>query len=122
MLKINYLEKKISLMVYKDNVFIEEICYWNFQTLEKKLQKKIPFLAIIIGYPYKIKGKLYYKYFKMATYKLRDYFSFLQLLENGKIKICIYLKKDFESITDNHGISFKIDVQYIEKLFKKLSY
>lgn len=121
-LKINYLNKRVVMNAYKDNVLIEEVCYWDFQTLEKKLKTKLNYLAIVIGYPYKKNNNLYYKYLKMTTYKLKDFYAFVKLIETKKIQICFYIKRYADNRIENHGIAFKIDKKYIENLFEKLNY
>lgn len=121
-LKIKYNKKKIVMNAYKHNKFIEEVCYWEFQTLERKLKTKLNYLAIIIAYPYKKNNELYYKYLKMTTYKLKSFYSFLQLINTEKIKIHFYIKQNRNDIIENHGVAFKIKNEYIEELFTKLNY
>ena len=95
-LQIDYFKKRIIMQSYKNNIFIENVCYWDFKDLNKKLNTKLKSLAIVYAYPYKIKNKLYYKYLKMNTYKLKGFFEFLKLISENKINIQFYLKKNHE--------------------------
>lgn len=119
-LEIDYLAKQIVMKSYKDNIFYENVCYWDFKDLEKKLNIKLKYLAIVLAYPYKVDGDLYYKYLKMTMYKLKGFFEFLELIKNGKINIHFYMKKNKENVIDNHGVSFRINNNNIEDLFRKL--
>lgn len=123
-IKIDYLKKQVIMESYYNNVYIEDVCYWDFKILETKLKSKLNKLAIIYAYPYKKDNKLYYKYLKMNSYKLKGFFEFLRLIEEDKISIQIYLKQKFDEtgneFIDNHGIAFRIDNSFIEELFTKL--
>lgn len=121
-LDVDYLHKKIIMKSYKYNSFIENVCYWSFDDLEKKLKIKLSYLAVIHGYPYKRKNELYYKYFKMNTYKLKEFLDFLLLIEQDKIKILMYIKKSNNDKFENHGVAFRIDSENLEHLFTKLHY
>lgn len=121
-LKLDYLGKRIIMQSYKNNILQEDVCYWDFNDLNKKLNTKLKYLAIIYGYPYKIKNKLYYKYLKMNTYKLKGFFEFLKLVSENKISIQFYLKRNTDNTIENHGVSFRIDNNSIEDLFFKLFY
>lgn len=120
---VDYYGKRVILKVFFKENFIEDVCYWNFYDLEKKLKIKLNFLAIVTAYPYKIGNKLYYKYLKMNIYKLKDFYYFLKLIENDKIFVQFYLKKHInDEFIINDGIAFRIDINYIDKLFVKLNY
>lgn len=125
-LSVDYFDQQIVMKSYYNGKFVEDVCYWDFKTLEKKLKVKLSKLAIIYAYPYKKDNKLYYKYLKMNTYKLRGFFEFLQLIQQDKIFVKIGLQnkieKDGNVIIDNHGVAFKIHNEFIEELFIKLNY
>ncbi len=124
-LDVDFLHQLIIMKSYYEGNFVEDVCYWDFKTLERKLKTKLTYLAIIQLYPYKIKGEIYYKYVKINFYKLKGFFEFLQLIKSGKISISIYLKRNKDSIDvpiDNHGFSFRIEYDALEKLFYKYKY
>ncbi len=123
-LKVNYLDTRVYMEAYYNGLFIENVCYWEFKELEKKLKTKLQNLAIVYGYPYKYNDKLYYKYLKMEGYKLTSFFDFLNLIKKDKIHISIYMK-DGKSILGNpemntHGVAFKIKIKDINELFTRI--
>lgn len=125
-LKVDYPGKEIMLQAFYNGNFIENVCAWDFKTLQYKLITKLSNLAIIYAYPYKISGKTYYKYVKMKCYKLKGLFEFLQLVENDKIHVSLYMNEivdaDGEIKLDYHGAGFRIANDSIEQLFTKLNY
>jgi len=121
-IKINYYTQQIILKSYMNNEFIEDVAYWDFVTVEKKLKTKMNYLAIIEAYPYKYKNILYYKYLKMTTYKLKGFLEFLKLIEDDKIFVEFYLIKHLNNKIENHGVTFRIKSKNIEKLYTKLPF
>ena len=123
-LKVDYYRLKIVLKSYYKNIFLEEVCYWDFKTLETKLQKKLTYLSVIKAYPYRKQENTFYKYVSMDVYKLRGFFEFLQLIENDKIFVSIYLKSALEDGTEHnfrdHGVAFRIKPDCLEELFWKI--
>jgi len=123
---VDYYNQRIIMKSFFKTYYKEDVCYWSFKDLERKLKGKLTYLAIVKAYPYKYDNILYYKYLKLTTYKLKGFFEFLKLIETGKIHINVYLKKDklIESNQniENHGFAFRINNNYIEELFYKLYY
>lgn len=123
-LKVDYLNEKIIMSSYKNDVFCEDICYWPFIVLEDKLNIKLKKLAIIEAYPYRRPDGLYYKYFKITFYTFTNFKNFLNLIDDNKIFVSFYLrdgvnkKGDFK--IENHGVSFRIERKNLEKLFLKI--
>ena len=120
-LKVDYYNTNITLQVFRQDLFVENICVWEFKELEKKLKTKYSTLAIIYGYPYYRNKIKYYKYMYMNIYKLRSFYTFLKLIEEGKIYIKFNLKEvineKHEKTILNHGVMFKIRKPYLSKLF-----
>lgn len=121
-LYVDYYSEQIILKVYYNDFFLDNVCYWDFRELERKLKIKLKYLAIIHAYPYKINDRLYYKYLKMNTYKLKGFSEFLKLINEDKIYIVFYLKGTQNHLKENHGVAFRIKNEYIEELFTKLYY
>ncbi len=124
-LKVDYLDMRVNIEAYYCGIFKEIVCYWDFKLLETKLKKKLSYLAIIYGYPYTYNSVVYYKYFKMETYKLKGFFEFLNMIANDKIHVLIYIKEG-KSILGNpqmdiHGVAFKIKKEDISQLFTKIN-
>lgn len=97
---------------------------WSFKYLEEKLYCKIKYLAIVRVLSRYIHGCFYYKYDSIEFYMLKSFEEFLNLIENGLIKITF--KVDYhKSGTNigkihNHGTGFDIDVDSIDKLYYRV--
>lgn len=125
-LKVDYYQTRVIMQVFSNGEYFEDVCYWDFDVLEHKLKQKLQTLAIVEGYPYTYDKVLYYKYFRMRIYKLRGFFEFLKLIENGKIMITFYIKDSINILgnpnLDTHGIAFRIRKENIPKLFYEIKY
>lgn len=112
---------KIFLCIYdKYNRLIERKVYWSFEYLETKLITKLKILAIVNAWENKIFG-WNFKYYKINFYILKDFKTFLNLIETGIIKldfkVDIYKDTNRYGKTYDHGCSFKIQEKDITKLF-----
>lgn len=123
-LDVDRKEKKIFLCIYDryDNL-IERKTYWSFIYLESKISLKLNVLAIVNAWTNKIRGWNYFKYYKIDFYIFKDFETFLNLIENGVIKITfkIDIHKDEKRYgkTYDHGCSFDIKESDIIKLYNK---
>lgn len=121
-LNVNYKQERIYLEVYSKNFeLIERDCFWDFNTIEKKLDTKIKYLAYITAERKYINNIVYFKYTSINFYELKDYKTFIKLIEYGIIKICfkigIYKKgKKIGNIYD-HGTGFEIEKKDIKKIY-----
>lgn len=124
--KIDYKNNKLQLII-SDRSFniINKDIYWNLNELEKRLTTKLNYLAYIIGYPYKIKDEIYYKYTNLYIYKLKDFKTFLKLIEQDIVHITfnidVFDKEYRHGQIHDHGTAFKIDTDKITELFTKIS-
>ena len=125
-LRVDYLYKELVMEAYYQGIFVENVCTWDFKNLERKLKTKLKYLAVVKAYPYYIDKKEYIKYLKMDTYALYGFFEFLKLIENDCVQVEFYIKKKnylYEDFTfENHGVAFKLEIEYLEQLFRKLPY
>ena len=115
-------EKRIYLTIFnKFNDLIERKIYWSFDYLKEKLTTKLQYLAIINAWTNKIENWNYFKYYKLDIYKLKDYETFINLIENGSIKLTIkldiYLNEKYYGKTYDHGCGFTIEEHSLPKLF-----
>jgi len=115
-------EKKVYLTIFnRYNELLERKVYWSFEYLKERLTNKVNFLAIVNAWPNKIDGWNYFKYYRMDMYMLKDFETFLKLLENGlirvSIKIGIHLDKKRYGKTYDHGCGFAIDEFNLKYLF-----
>lgn len=124
-LKVDWNNKKLFLEVYDIfGIKIENQVFWDFETLETKLLRKLKILALISASKKKYKDDIYYNYYKMDIYLLKNFNTFLNLIEEGVIsvsfKLGVYRKgKNIGDMYD-HGTSFNIYERDIEKLFTLL--
>ena len=122
--KLNVYKKnnKITLGIYdtRDNK-IEEIVYWDFDILQEKLNRKLSYLALINVDKKIVDGKLLLKYSKISFYKLKGFNTFIDLIENGFIKVTfkIGIYRDEKRLGKIHdrGTAFSIEEKNINKLF-----
>ncbi len=128
--------KKIKVQVNREKEKIEVIAYnmfgwkmdinvsWSFELLEKSLITKLQNLAIVKSCYRRIKKEDYFFYTGISFYKLKDFETFLELIEKGIIPITfkIGLHKDPEKfgITHDRGTDFAIMEDDIPLLFNKI--
>lgn len=117
--------QKIYLCIFdKCNKLIEKQVYWSFNYLEEKLMNKLKYLSIINAWDKKVDNWNYFKYYKIDFYKLINFEKFIDLIEDGTIKIII--KVDIHTGISNygktydHGCGFCIYEKDINKLFEHL--
>jgi len=124
-LDIDRKKERVYLCVCnRQGKLLERKVYWSFKYLESKITTKLNYLAIVNVRPNKKDGWNYFKYYKIEYYTLKNFDTFLQLLENGTIKlnfkVDIYLDKANYGKTYDHGCSFRIHEEDITKLFNKI--
>lgn len=117
-------KQKIFLCVYDryDNL-IERKIYWSFIYLESKLMLKLQTLALVNVWPKQINGWNYFNYYKNDFYILKDFDTFIDLIEIGIIKITLKIDIYKDEIkygkTYDHGCGFCIQESNIMKLYTK---
>ena len=122
---VNYTEKKVRLLIYNSKIrMIDNSTYWEFDDLKNALERKLHYLAIVFVWQKILNKQKYYKYFKYNIYKLSNFNTFLKLLSTGIITITFSIdiyknKKRYGQIHD-HGTTFNININDIEKLFIKV--
>ena len=122
---VNNKSKKIYLNIFdRYKNFINNDIYWDFDSIEEKLIRKMSNLAIIKSYKLEKNGNYYFFYSSINLYKLKSFNTFLNLLEKNLIKIQInagvyksgYKKGKFH----DHGTSFVISQNQLTTLFYKI--
>ena len=123
-LNVNYRKKCLEMYVFYNDLLIDDNTYWSFERIENVLIRKLQYLSIIIASDTIRKGEKYYKYNKMTIYKLKSFKDFLSLLEKGMISVsfCIdtYKSGKRKGQIHDHGTSFCIFLNNIEKLFNRI--
>lgn len=118
--------EKLYLCVYnKYNKLIERKVSWSFSYLRERLMLKLNYLAVVNAWDKKIDNQEYFKYYKLSFYKLINFERFIDLIENGTIKMTIkvdiHTGKNNYGKTYDHGCGFSILEENLTKLFKKLN-
>lgn len=127
-LHVNYDTEKIELLLYNNwNKKIELInISWSFSTLQYRLERKLNYLALIHAEKFlDIKTKqLYFKYSDITLYKLKDFSTFLALIEQGKIfaelRMYAVINNEGEEVLRNREFSFCISESDLALLFNKI--
>jgi len=126
-LDVNRKDEKIYLCIYdKEGNLYEKEVYWSFEYLKNKLLNKLKVLALIEVWPNKIDDWNYFKYYKINFYLLKDFESFIHLIEIGKvkltIKIDIYTDEENYGKMYDHGCGFSISANDINLLFNNFNF
>ena len=124
-LMMDYINKKIYfVIVNKRNQIIDKQAFWSFETLEKKINRKLKYIAMVEVDRKIVKNILFFNYRNISIYKIKDFNTFLYLIYNGTIsinvKIGIYKNGPRVGQTHDHGTSFQIFRSDFEKLFTKI--
>lgn len=122
-LDIDKNEKKIYLIVYdKYMTLLEKRVYWDFLDLKRKLEKEITYLALLKAWPQYVKGIEYCKFYDMEFYKLKSFDNFLNLVEEGTIrvtfKVDVFKKGCNAGEINDKGTSFEIQEIDLVRLFE----
>lgn len=122
--EVDYENKKIYLCVYdKNDNLIDKDTFWYFSDVKETLFRKMNVLALIKAWPKRSNKKIYYRYYDIEFYKLKDFNTFLNLINRGQIRIDIQLGvfKSGSKIGQehDHGITFGIKECDLLKLYDK---
>lgn len=118
-------QKKVYLSVYnRYNTLIEQKVYWSFDYLKSRLLTKLEYIAIVAAWPWTINNCDYFKYYKIDIYKLISFDNFINLIEDGTIKLSIkvdiYTSDKHYGKTYDHGCGFAIQEQNLTKLYNNI--
>lgn len=121
-IKLDKVKQKIFLLIFDKNLkLIEDTVYWDFDILEEKIYRKLKNLAFIKAVVKRKDKQEYFKYYEIKMYKLKDFSTFINLLESGTIrinfKIGIFKNGIKKGQIHDHGTSFNIKEQDLIKLY-----
>lgn len=124
-LNVNRERKLVQLMVYNNNGnLIDNQTSWSFELLKNKLERKLKFLCYVEADKFYINGKNYVKYKTDNYYVLKDFNTFIDLIDNGiisfRFKIGVFKKGSRKGRIHDHGTSITIDKQNLDLLFNKI--
>ena len=123
-LYINYNESRIYLQIYDSNSLINQDIYWDFDSLQERLERKLNKIAII-GFNKKyIDDSYFYHYNNIKIYKLKSFELFLKCIENGIIYVTFKtgVNKSGKNVGKfrDHGTSFRISKSNMKFLFDEI--
>ena len=125
-LEVDRNKEKVYLCVYNRNLeLLEKKVYWSFKLLQERLYSKLEYLMLVNAWDKKINNETYYKYYKAEYYTLKDFNTFINLIDKGyieiTIRISVYRGEYRYDLPANHGISFGIKLEHLSKLYNKIS-
>ena len=123
-IEVNKKERKVYLCIYnRYDELVERKIYWSFDYLKERLLVKLKYLAVVNVWTNEIDGWNYFKYYKIDFFKLKSFDKFLDLLEDGTIKLVvkvgIYTDEKRYGKTYDHGCGFAISDNDLCKLYYK---
>ena len=117
-LQINKNKKKLFIVEKKK---LDEIIYWNFDTLFKRASIKLKCLIFVTAKEKQIKQKTHFKYTSAEVHTRFKSNQFINLLGEGFIRydhrIGIYKTGKYKGKQHNHGGGFRIAHSNLHKLF-----
>lgn len=122
LLKINYKEEKIVLLVFDSKKqIIDDTTFWTFNKIENALLRKLKYLAFVQAWSTQKSGIKYYKYYKYNIYKYSNFYNFINLVDKGIISVTFSIDiytdiKRYGQIHD-HGTTFDISKNDLNQLF-----
>ena len=121
-LDVDRKEEKVYLCVFDSNaVLIERRAFVSFDNLKNHLYTKLKKMAFIKASQKKIDNKSYYRYYSIFLYELKDFETFLRLIEEDKLNIWL-ISRVSKSGPDrgryrNKNIEFSIKRENLIELF-----
>ncbi len=117
--------ERIVLNIANQNfTAIDRKSYWSFELIKSRLERKMPYLALVKAWTNHIDGEEYYKYYDIDFYKLKTFDDFLNLIESGTIRITfkagVYKTGPLKNQINDKGTSFEIQEIDFGKLFDKV--
>ena len=123
---VNRNNKKVDLLAFDNNGNNLNVdISWSFDMLKNKLFLKLSNLAVISADSKYIKNEEYFHYDDIKFYKLKDFDTFIELIEKGKINICFnvgvyrYVKRIGQP--HDRGVNFSIKKSDLQLLFDEIS-
>lgn len=124
-LKIDWENEKLRLIIFNNCLqIVDNEVSWSFDLLKEKLFRKLNNLAFIEAESKFINSIEYFKYTNLHIYQLKDFNTFLKLIEKGIIKVTFKIgvvrTGDKKGEINDHGTSFSILKENLPKLYTDL--
>ena len=111
----------MELRAINDN---DEVIYlnvsWTYESIEKRINEKMKYLAIIRADNKMINNDEYFLYKEINFYKIKDFNTFIELIDNGIISLNIEIERHDDTNSYSRGTNFSIHEEDIELLYDKL--
>lgn len=123
-IKVDRKNKELVLIAKdQNNKNINIHVKWSFDMLKKRIELKLKYLSIIKAKSKRVNNIEYFNYDKINFYKLKDFDTFINLIELGIIKVTFMIGlhkkgKRFGKIHDR-GTAFTINEKQVELLYDK---
>ena len=112
------------IVVNSNNKSIDINVSWSFQLLYQRLYLKLKKLAYITADTKFIDWNEYFYYYDLRLFKLKDFTTFLNLIESGDIEIRfsigVFKSGKREGQLHDRGTVFSINEENIAKLFTEI--
>ncbi len=124
--ELKVLDDGIVTYVYnQDKILIDKIGYIDFYTIKTRADIKIKKMVLIKASKKKEDNNLYYRYYQIDCYILKDFENFIKAIKNDDLKITISLRFDRSSNllgkNRNKGLIFAIKKDGISSIFKLIN-
>ena len=124
-LKIDWKNQKLILIILNNCLqIVDNEVSWSFDLLKEKLYRKLKYLAFIEADSKFINDIEYLKYTNLQIYKLKDFNTFLALIDEGIIKVTFKIgvvrTGNRKGEINDHGTSFSISSKNLSKLYNIL--
>ncbi len=122
---VDYFNKRIILQIYdyKYNLINDKI-YWDFDSIKEKLNIKLQYLAVFTVQKCFSNDYLYFLFNDLKIFELKSFDVFLSLIDIGLItiqfKTGVAKSGKYIGKFQDHGTSFRIAKNNLNKLFNKL--
>lgn len=115
----------LFINIYDTNFnFLKKRGIVNFKTLKDKLTTKLQNLCVIYASKKKIENDLFFRYYKIECYKLKNFDYFISLITEQKINISLSLRisrsGEYKGKNRNKNLVFSINKNNLELLFDKI--
>ena len=123
-IRINRQKEVVKLHILTNNLeLIDNEVSWSFKMLKEKFERKLRYLVLIDAQKKYENKTIYFKYENINFYESYSFDKFIELLEQGIIKIIfkigVYKKGEKRGKIHNRGVVFTIPRRSVELLFKK---
>lgn len=125
-LYVDWHKEKVFMHVFDklSGILIDNKCSWSFDMIKEKVYRKLKYLLFVKANRKYECGSVYYKYYDYIFYELKEFKSFLKAIDDGTVKITFKINvfksgKKAGQIHD-HGTSFDIMEQDLEKIYNKI--